>query len=102
MARKRLIKHILIWGIVAVIAVGAVCDIAVRLNASDVTVVLAKEIFGQDSLTIISQQFQNKRDNYGIHYGVFAGSYAQDDMGYAEDVINVTLDGDHNAYWNID
>ncbi len=36
------------------------------------------------------------------HYGEYAGSYAQDVMGYSDDVINDAFDGDPDAYWNID
>jgi hypothetical protein len=39
---------------------------------------------------------------YGSHYGEFAGSYAQDVMGYSDDVINDAFEGDPDAYWNID
>jgi len=41
-------------------------------------------------------------DNYGTHYGQFAGSYAQDVMGYSDDVINDAFEGDPDMYWNID
>jgi hypothetical protein len=41
-------------------------------------------------------------DDYGTHYGEYAGSYAQDVMGYSDDVINDAFDGDPDAYWNID
>lgn len=41
-------------------------------------------------------------DDYGSHYGEFAGSYAQDVMGYSDDVINDAFEGDPDAYWNID
>lgn len=36
------------------------------------------------------------------HYGEFAGSYAQDVMGYSDDVISDAFDGDPDAYWSID
>ena len=36
------------------------------------------------------------------HYGEFEGSYAQDVMGYSDDVINDAFEGDPDAYWNID
>lgn len=39
---------------------------------------------------------------YGKHYGEFAGSYAQDVMGYSDDVINDAFEGDPDVYWNID
>lgn len=41
-------------------------------------------------------------DDYGTHYGEFAGSYAQDVAGYSDDVINDAFEGDPDAYWNID
>ena len=41
-------------------------------------------------------------DDYGGHYGDFAGSYAQDEMGYDDDTIYDAFDGDPDAYWNID
>lgn len=41
-------------------------------------------------------------EQYGIHYGEFAGSYAQDVEGYSDDVINDAFEGDPDAYWNID
>ena len=41
-------------------------------------------------------------DDYGTHYGEYEGSYAQDVMGYSDDVINDAFDGDPDAYWNID
>lgn len=39
---------------------------------------------------------------YGSHFGEYAGSYAQDVMGYSDDVINDAFEGDPDAYWNID
>lgn len=41
-------------------------------------------------------------DDYGTHYGEYAGSYAQDVMGYSDDVIDDVFEGDPDAYWNID
>jgi hypothetical protein len=41
-------------------------------------------------------------DDYGTHYGDFAGTYAQDVAGYSDDVIYDAFDGDPEAYWNID
>lgn len=35
-------------------------------------------------------------------YGRYAGSYAQDEMGYSDDDIDSIFDGDPLAYWNID
>lgn len=44
----------------------------------------------------------NYNDDYGSHYGEYDGSYAQDVMGYSDDVIDDAFDGDPDAYWNID
>lgn len=41
-------------------------------------------------------------DDYGTHYGEFAGSYAQEEMGFSDDVINDAFEGDPDLYWNID
>lgn len=46
--------------------------------------------------------WENNDDDYGTHYGEFEGTYAQDVMGYSDDVINDAFDGDADAYWNID
>ncbi|WP_407404299.1 hypothetical protein [Sodaliphilus sp.] len=35
-------------------------------------------------------------------FGRYAGSYAQDEMGYSDDDIDTIFDGDPDAYWNID
>lgn len=35
-------------------------------------------------------------------YGRYAGSYAQDEMGYSDDDIDTIFEGDPSAYWNID
>lgn len=35
-------------------------------------------------------------------YERYNGSYAQDEMGYSDDDIDVIFDGDPSAYWNID
>ena len=36
------------------------------------------------------------------HYSRYAGSYAQDEMGYSDEDIDTIFDGDPLAYWNID
>ena len=46
-------------------------------------------------------------DDYNFYsekptYGRYAGSYAQDEMGYSDDDIDTIFDGDPSAYWNID
>lgn len=35
-------------------------------------------------------------------YGRYRGSYVQDEMGWSDDDIDTILDGDPDAYWNID
>lgn len=37
----------------------------------------------------------------GDGYGYYAGSYAQDEMGYSDDDIDTIFDGNPDAYWNI-
>lgn len=41
-------------------------------------------------------------DDYCPNYGEFAGSYAQDVMGYSDDDIYDAFEGDPDMYWNID
>ena len=43
-------------------------------------------------------------DNYDNHcnYGRYAGSYAQDVLGYSDDDIDTIFDGDPSAVWNIE
>lgn len=36
------------------------------------------------------------------HFGEYAGTYAQDEMGYSDEFINDVLCGEPDAYWNID
>ena len=36
------------------------------------------------------------------HYEEFAGTYVQDEMGWSDEMIYDALDGDPEAYWNID
>lgn len=54
------------------------------------------------------EQQQEDYDDYDDYYdrresyGEYAGSYAQDVEGLSDDFINDVLDGDPDAYWNID
>lgn len=49
------------------------------------------------------QRSHNDYDYYQQEsYGEYAGSYAQDVEGLSDDFINDVLDGDPDAYWNID
>lgn len=43
-----------------------------------------------------------ENNDYGTRYGEYAGTYAQDVMGYSDDVIDDAFDGEPDAYWNID
>lgn len=52
--------------------------------------------------SIIHNIEKEQEDDYESHYGEYAGSYAQDVMGYSDDVINDAFEGDPDAYWNID
>lgn len=36
------------------------------------------------------------------HYEEYAGTYVQDVMGWSDEMIDDALDGDPEAYWNID
>lgn len=44
----------------------------------------------------------SEQNDYGTHYGEYAGYYAQDVEGYSDDVIDDAFEGDPDAYWNID
>jgi hypothetical protein len=41
-------------------------------------------------------------EDYEPSYGEYAGSYAQDVMGYSDDAIADAFEGDPEIYWNID
>lgn len=49
------------------------------------SMVRSKEVFGQDSVTVISQQFHNERAIYlARHYGIYAIGYNAKDVGAYE------------------
>lgn len=48
------------------------------------------------------EKANDDNDSYGQGYDEFSGSYAQDVMGYSDDVINDAFEGDPDMYWNID
>lgn len=51
----------------------------------------------------VENDFRNYIDNNEPDtYSRYAGSYAQDEMGYSDDDIDTIFDGDPSAYWNID
>lgn len=66
-----------------------------------------------DSMSIVTdykdfddeEDYDDYRDNSDYEeqtYDRYAGSYAQDEMGYSDDDIDTIFDGDPDAYWNID
>ena len=48
--------------------------------------------------------FYHRNDYYDEprHYEEYAGTYVQDVMGWSDEMIDDALDGDPDAYWNID
>ncbi len=57
----------------------------------------------QEIVNTISKKSSNSYSTYERQtYGKYAGSYAQDEMGWSDDDIDTVLDGDPSAYWNID
>ena len=71
-------------------------------------------ISGLGEITLIKDGKEEKNNRYSRRssyfqstyerttYGRYAGSYAQDEMGYSDDDIDTVFDGDPSAYWNID
>lgn len=63
---------------------------------------------GADEMeNIINKDYYDEPNTYDYQendslYGRYAGSYAQDEMGYSDDDIDTIFDGDPSAYWNID
>lgn len=54
---------------------------------------------------IIPDEYSQHDNNYeddDSGYGRYAGTYVQDEMGWSDDDIDTVLDGDPDAYWNID
>ncbi len=45
---------------------------------------------------------EDPMSDYGTSYGRYAGSYAQDVMGFSDEAIDDAFEGDPDAYWNID
>lgn len=54
----------------------------------------------EETVTIKGSSFY--RLNESPTFSHYAGSYAQDEMGYSDDDIDTIFDGDPSAYWNID
>lgn len=57
------------------------------------------DVVRNNKLNVINEDSTKKSKK---RYGEFAGSYAQDVMGYCDEVINDAFEGDPDAYWNID
>src|SRR5690554_957889 len=65
---------------------------------------------GVNKLNEKHEQRETEQEDYGDYYedyeresyGEYAGSYAQDVEGLSDDFINDVLDGEPDAYWNID
>lgn len=60
-----------------------------------------------DKYEVWENEQENDYDDYDDYheresFGQYAGSYAQDVEGLSDDFINDVLDGDPDAYWNID
>ena len=53
---------------------------------------------------IVKSYSRTKKNDYHEResYGEYAGNYAQDVEGLSDDFINDVLDGNPDAYWNID
>jgi len=47
-------------------------------------------------------QHDNNYDDDESGFGRYAGTYVQDEMGWSDDDIDTVLEGDPDAYWNID
>ena len=66
-----------------------------------------KQKLADKYLTWENDQQKDDYDDYDDHdrresYGQYVGSYAQDVEGLSDDFINDALNGDPDAYWNID
>lgn len=62
------------------------------------------ELFVEDVEDYEDEYYEQDYDDYyeREYYGQYSGSYAQDVEGLSDDFINDVLDGDPDAYWNID
>ena len=69
-------------------------EIMVAKNGEEKAIKL-NDIFVESRATHVSTYERPTYDRY-------AGTYAQDEMGYSDDDIDTIFDGDPSAYWNID
>lgn len=65
------------------------------------------ELFRYDPDRVPKRRFSSGQSvydirSYGHSFGQYAGSYAQDVIGFSYEVINDAFDGDPDACWNID
>ncbi|MBQ9201931.1 MAG: hypothetical protein IJ154_06145 [Bacteroidales bacterium] len=62
------------------------------------------DLLDQHGYEPIHEDDNDEYDNYyyGEHYGEYAGTYVQDVMGWSDERIGDALDGEPDAYWNID
>lgn len=58
----------------------------------------------EDALECLQDDYEdcNDYDYEDRHFGLYAGTYAQDVEGYSDEEINTIFDGEPDAYWNID
>ena len=77
----------------------------------NVNILSTKNEKGMNFMSYAEENFDRyENDDYGYDayegesrtYEEFAGTYAQDVMGYSDEEINDAFDGEPDAYWNID
>lgn len=85
---------------------GKECNVGyAMLNGEHGTI--KKSVFISDEEAKRFRALDNKRNMTSVEwtrptYDKYAGTYAQDEMGYSDDDIDTIFDGDPDAYWNID
>lgn len=72
-----------------------------KLFPSFIITVAFKSHIGDIDFDYSNEEWDNENYDYAS-YGRYAGSYAQDEMGYSDDDIDTIFEGDPSAYWNID
>ena len=72
-----------------------------KLFPSFIITVAFKNHIGDIDFDYSNEEWDNENYDYAS-YGRYAGSYAQDEMGYSDDDIDTIFEGDPSAYWNID
>lgn len=74
-------------------------DNTCKIEYYDIDEIISREINEYERNASIEE---NNYDDYGNDDNHYAGTYAQDEMGYSDDDIDTIFDGDPSAYWNID